>query len=207
MVSEQAAGQREVRRQHADNEVRCVLDRDGLPDDVRTAGKATLPVAVREHHGLGDPRDIVAGTEEATRHRRRAEHRQELMCHPKAVHPFWRLGPGDGEDVRCVAGPGADLLERSQVLLPVGELRQPVRADHRLASVARSAVVCGDPYEPFGIGERESLGEYRVCNRERRCRGADAERQRAHDHGRQRGRTSPRSCRDAHRLPEAHGAT
>ena len=48
----QAARQREVRREHADDEMRCVLNRDRLTDDVRTAGEPPLPVAVREHHGL-----------------------------------------------------------------------------------------------------------------------------------------------------------
>ena len=109
------------------------------------------------------------------------------MRDSQAAHALWRSTPCHGEDIGRITRPGADLLERGEVLLPVGELRQPVGSDHRRLPIRCASVESGHPHQPVGIGERQTLDEHRVGDRERRRRCANAKRQRGNDHGGKRG--------------------
>ena len=199
---EQGAGQREPGREYANDGVRPVLDRDGPAENVRASRESPLPIPVREHDGLGGARRVVAAVEQAAHGRSRAQHRKQLPCDSKAAHPFGKASTGHREDIGGVARPGANLLECRQMLLPVGELREPVRADHGWTAFRRARVVGRHPHEAVGLGERERLDQQRVRNREHARRRANAERQRDDDRHREHGHAAPGAYGDARGVPQ-----
>src|SRR6185437_16562150 len=74
----------EIRREHADDDVRVAIENDGLVEDVIAAAVAVLPGRVREDHGTRRGGLILARLEVTTQNGRDAEGMEKTGAHEGA---------------------------------------------------------------------------------------------------------------------------
>ena len=172
-----AAGIRETRRHDADDREGLVVEPDGLADHRRIASELRFPEGVGEQHRPRRAGTVVGRREETTERGRRAEQRQQLVRHRLALEP---AGLAVTDEIARGAVARADRLEGAAHPLPVAEVR---RRDLHLR-VTPERLVLPEAHQPIGLGEGQRTQERVVENRERRGRGADAERR--HEDRRQR---------------------
>ena len=113
---EEAARQWESCREHPDDRMRHVFNRERLTDDVVVPGESPLPIAVGQHHCLRDARSILVLLKKPASRRRGAEHGKKLLGDAKPCHAFRGSGTRYRENIRGTSGPRADLLEGGEML-------------------------------------------------------------------------------------------
>ncbi len=169
----------ELRAHDSDYGIWQGLQTDHLPDDVRVSGVSTLPEAVTQDDNMFSALLILILSETAAQSGLHSQQREEIGRDAGRQEPFGF--PIAGEVVVGNAAQDGDVLEhrvlRLQVAMVGRRHRQPVKL-RRLSP---------ERHEPLRLRERQRAQHDGIDDAENRRRGADAEREREHSHGREAG--------------------
>src|SRR5579871_4110856 len=85
----------EVRRQHADDDIRSVIQNDGLPQHIPSSSISRLPGEVAEQNGALFSWQVFAGIEISAQDRRDSERAKESVADARAAHQLCPVGIGE----------------------------------------------------------------------------------------------------------------
>ena len=195
----------ERRRQHTDDGMWLVVQREGGSDDRGISREAALPKTVAEQDGLWSVPRAFLRIERPSEQRPHAEHVEEIVGNGNAAEAL-RLTLAAQEVV-------ADAVEREVPRDRRERLRPLAQVEHvshlrRLAGQT-AGVAVGDPYELLRVGERQRPQNQRVDYAEDGSGGADAEPDDEEGKGSEAGVAAKRPKRVAQILTkifESHGA-
>ena len=167
----------EALRHHPHDLGRYAVDRDLLPDRVVAAAEALAPQPVADDRDLAAAWVVLVGPEGAAERGAHTEEVEQRGADLGGVEPHGL--PLAGEDD---AGPGdrGRVRQRLALFLDVGE----VRPRHRRPAAFGEVI---DPHEPLRVLVRQGLEQHAVHDAEDGAVGADAQRQRQHGDGGERG--------------------
>ena len=172
-------------RQHTRDGRRPPIERDGVAEDARIAAEPAFEERVRQHDALfarprhGSERGARAGEIPEPVGRRDDARLDHFIAD---VDPL-----AADEEAR-------EAIERLRLIAP----RHQVGGHHEL--LVRALLRGGDPDKTIGVGIRQRTHEHGVDDAEDRRRQADAERERQHHDGTERGRAADHAQAVAHVL-------